>query len=152
MRLKQTRGGVVVERRRKQMAVVGPQLFGMEQMRQDFRSAVDDGVESTVHQRLGAAAIATPTLSSSSGAGGGVPFDFGGALGQMYPSPQDLAQRTKHTWGKKSAITRCQCVSSTGIKYRCQGQVSRTGVKDRHQVQASSTGVKYRCQVQVSRC
>ena len=107
--MKQTRGG----RHQAQ-----PQLFGVEQMRQDFRSAVDDGVESTVHQHLGssgtaagtaagtvAVAVAVATLHFSSG-GGGFTFDFGGALGQMNPSPQDLAQRTKDTWGKTSVLVK----------------------------------------------
>ena len=112
--MKQTRGG----RHQAQ-----PQLFGVEQMRQDFRSAVDDGVESTVHQHLGssgaaavavAVAVAVATLHFSSG-GGGFTFDFGGALGQMNPSPQDLAQRTKDTWGKTSVLVVWVSVGKCGL-------------------------------------
>ena len=90
-------------------------------MRQDFRSAVDDGVESTVHQHLGssgaaavAVAVAAATLHFSSG-GGGFTFDFGGALGQMNPSPQDLAQRTKDTWGKTSVLVVWVSVGKCGL-------------------------------------
>jgi hypothetical protein len=40
-------------------------------------------------------------------------------LGQMNPSPQDLAQRTKDTWGKTSVLVVWVRVGKCGLVCTC---------------------------------